>query len=86
MMYLNGGFPLSCVLCANGRQSEVCSHEVLLGAVELLDAPNRGILKIEKTKKKKRVKIKSRNKKWRPVFHDGRMHRNYLVLRLLSIL
>lgn len=56
-LYLYGCFPLSCVLSANGRQPEVCSHQVLLGAVELLDAPHRGILK-KKRKHKGEKKAK----------------------------
>lgn len=44
LVYLDGSFPLACVLGANARQPKVCPHQVLLRAVKLLDAPDDRIL------------------------------------------
>lgn len=67
LKYLDGGLPFACVLCANARQPEMRSHEVLLGPVELLDAPNDRILHdgVEKNKTPrdiKKTKVTTKNR------------------------
>jgi hypothetical protein len=42
-LHLDGGTPVLRVLARDGGQAEVCTHQVLLGAGELLDGPDDGV-------------------------------------------